>query len=64
MVRLIRFLTVLVGAFALYQFFYALMFASRQQWPFAGLYAVMAIAGGALARALWLNKRKLSRPPE
>lgn len=62
--RLVPFLTVLIVAFALYQLFAALLFASRQQWGFAGLYAVMAIAGGALARALWMHRRKLSHPRE
>ena len=62
--RLSPFLTVLIAAFALYQLVTALYLASRQQWPFAALYAVMAIAGAALARALWINRKKYSRRSE
>lgn len=62
--RLVNLLLFVVSAFALYQLVAAISFAARQQWAFAGLYAVMAIAGGALARALWLNRRKLSRPKD
>jgi hypothetical protein len=28
------------------------------QYPFAALYAVFAFAGVALARALWINRKK------
>jgi hypothetical protein len=56
-------LLVLIAGFALYQLFVALMLASRGQWPFAALYAVMSMAGWALARMLWINKRKVT-PPE
>jgi hypothetical protein len=56
-------LLVMIAGFALYQLFVALMLASRGQWPFAALYAVMSLAGWALARMLWINKRKVS-PPE
>ena len=58
--KLIPFLLVLVSAFALYQLVAAILFAARGNWPFAGLYAVMAIAGVALARTLWINKARLS----
>ena len=56
-------LLVLIAGFALYQLFVALMLASRGQWAFAALYAVMSMAGWALARMLWINKRKVT-PPE
>lgn len=56
-------LLVMIAGFALYQLFVALMLASRGQWPFAALYAVMSMAGWALARMLWINKRKVT-PPE
>jgi hypothetical protein len=62
--RLLPILTIVIAAFALYQLFTAIMLAARGQWPFAALYAVMSIAGWALARTLWINKRKLSAPPE
>ena len=58
--KLIPFLLVLVSAFALYQLAAAILFASRGNWPFAGLYAVMSLAGVALARSLWINKARLS----
>ena len=62
--RLSPFLTVLIAVFAVYQLVTALYMASRQQWPFAALYAVMAIAGAALARALWINRKKYAQPRE
>ena len=61
--RLIPLLLVVIGGFVLYQLFVAVLFASRQQWGFTALYALMAIAGAALARTLWINKRRLSPPP-
>ena len=62
--RLLPLLTIVIAGFALYQLFMALMLATRGQWPFAALYAVMSIAGWALARVLWVNKRKLTAPRE
>lgn len=59
--RLVPFLLVLIVAFALYQLYFAFILASRSEWPYAALYLVMAMAGVALARALWLNRQKLSR---
>lgn len=61
--RLMPLLLVMIAGFALYQLFVALMLASRGEWPFAALYAVMSMAGWALARMLWINKRKAT-PPE
>ena len=58
--KLIPFLIVLVSAFALYQLFAAVLFAVRGAWGFTVLYVLMAIAGGALARMLWINKARLS----
>ena len=54
----------MISGFALYQLFMAVVLAARGQWPFAALYAVMSIAGWALARTLWINKRKLTAPRE
>ncbi|MEO5590366.1 MAG: hypothetical protein ABIS03_12325 [Gemmatimonadaceae bacterium] len=62
--KLVPFLVVLIIAFAIYQLVTAFIFASQRAWPFAALYAVMAFAGGALARALWINRRKVAKAPE
>jgi hypothetical protein len=51
---------VLVSVFALYQLVSAVLLAAQGNWPFAALYAVMSIAGAALARSLWINKARLS----
>ncbi len=59
--RLVPFLIVLIVGFAFYQLYFAYLLAMRGEWPFAALYLVMAMAGGALARALWVNRQKVSR---
>ena len=61
-VRLIPLFIVVISGFVLYQLFMAAVFAKGGQWPFAGIYALMAIAGLALIRTLVINKRKLSPP--
>jgi hypothetical protein len=58
--KLIPFLLVLVSIFGVYQLAAAVLFAARGNWPFAGLYVVMSLAGFALARSLWINKARLS----
>ena len=58
--KLIPLLIVLVSVFALYQLVSAVLLAAQGNWPFAGLYGVMSIAGAGLARALWINKARLS----
>ncbi len=62
--RLIPLLLIIISGFALYQLFVAMLFASRQQWGFAALYILMALAGGALARMLWINKKRLTGSPD
>ena len=61
-VRLIPLFIVVISGFVLYQLFMAAVFARGGQWPFAGIYALMAVAGVALIRTLVINKRKLSPP--
>lgn len=61
-VRLIPLFIVVISGFVLYQLFMAAVLARGGQWPFAGLYALMALAGVALIRTLVINKRKLSPP--
>ena len=58
--RLIPFLTVIIVLFALFQVFASVNLGIRGQYPFAALYGVFAIAGFALARALWVNRRKFT----
>jgi hypothetical protein len=58
--RLIPFLTVIVVAFATLQVYTALMYGLSSQFAFAALYGVLALAGFALARALWINRHKLT----
>ncbi len=62
--RLVPLLLIIISGFALYQLFVAMLFASRQQWGFAALYILMALAGAALARMLWINKKRLSSSPD
>ena len=62
--RLIPLLIIVIAGFALYQLLTGLMLAARGEWPFAALYVVLSIAGWALARTLWINKRKLTAPRE
>ena len=61
-VRLIPLFIVIIGGFVLYQLFMAVVLARGGQWPFAGIYALMALAGVALVRTLVINKRKLTPP--
>lgn len=61
--KLIPALLVIIGIFAVYQLVAAVVYGMRQAWGFAGLYLLMSIAGAALARTLWINRRKLA-PPE
>jgi hypothetical protein len=58
--RFLPILLIVVAGFALYQLFMALTLASQGQWPFAAIFALMSIAGWALARVLWNAKRKMS----
>lgn len=62
--RLIPLLMVIVIAFAMFQLYSAAMFAASRQYGFAAFYTVFGFAGVALARALWIHRRKLdSRKP-
>jgi uncharacterized membrane protein YqjE len=61
--RLIPLLTVIVIAFAIFQLYNALMFAVTGQYAFAAFYGVFGFAGFALARALWIHRRKLMSGP-
>jgi len=63
-IRLLPAFIVVVSGFALYQAFAAVLFAIGKDWPMAGLYALLAIAGMVIARTLWLNRAKLARPPQ
>lgn len=60
--RLIPLLTVIVVAFAILQLYSAVMFAGSGQYPFAAFYTVFGFGGFALARALWMHRRKLETP--
>lgn len=62
--RLLPVFTIVIAGFALYQLFVALMLAARGEWAFALFYGVMSFAGWALARVLWVNKRKMSQSRE
>ena len=57
--RLIPFLIVVVSAFALFQLYTAIMFLSERQYAFAAFNLVFSFGGVALARALWINRRRL-----
>lgn len=57
--KLIPILLFIICAFAIYQLILAVMLVSRGEWPIAALYLLMAIAGGALARTLWVSRQKL-----
>jgi hypothetical protein len=62
--RLIPLLTAIVVAFALFQLYSALMFGLQREFAFAAFYTVFGFGGIALARALWLHRKKLtSRGP-
>ena len=58
--RLIPFLTVIVILLALVQLYTAATFGVRGEYGFAAFYGVFALAGFALARALWVNRRKFT----
>lgn len=57
--KLIPVLLFIICAFAIYQLILAVTLVSRGEWPIAGLYLLMAVAGGALARTLWIARQKL-----
>jgi hypothetical protein len=59
--RLIPLLVVIVAFFALFQLWTAIVFLARREYIGASLYLVFSFAGLALARALWMNRAKLSR---
>lgn len=56
--RLTPFLIAIVVAFVLLQLYTAIRFAIAGQYAFGVFYAVFAFAGLALARALWINRKK------
>jgi hypothetical protein len=56
--RLTPFLIAIVVAFVLLQLYMAIRFAIAGQYAFGVFYAVFAFAGLALARALWINRKK------
>lgn len=58
--RLIPFLTVIVTALAIFQLYTAARFGLQGEYPFAAFYGVFALAGFALARALWVNRRRFN----
>lgn len=58
--RLIPLLTIVILLFALYQVFASASLGIRGEYAFAALYGVFAIAGFALARALWANRGKFT----
>ena len=55
-VKLIPFLVAIIGMFALLQLYSGIMYAVNANYPFAALYIVLAFAGIALARALWVQR--------
>lgn len=61
--KLIPALLVIIGIFAIYQLVAAGVYGMRGDLGFAAIYLLMAVAGAALARTLWINRRKLA-PPE
>lgn len=61
-VKLIPFLVAIIGLFALLQLYTAIMYAAHSNYPFAALYIVLGFAGVALARALWVQRRKFGAP--
>lgn len=63
-IKLVPVLLVIVVIFALLQLYQAIALLRAGSYPFAALYAVLAIAGLALARGLWVQRRKMqSRKP-
>jgi len=62
--KLVPVLLVIVVLFALLQAYQAINLLRAGQYPFAALYAVLAIAGLALARGLYVQRRRMqSRKP-
>lgn len=57
--KLIPLLTVVIVVFALFQLYTAIMFLAQRQYAFGAFNLVFGFAGVALARALWINRRKL-----
>jgi hypothetical protein len=63
-IKLVPILMVIVVMFALLQGYTAFTLLRAGSYPFAALYGVLAIAGLALARGLWVQRRNLqSRKP-
>jgi hypothetical protein len=56
--RLTPFLVAVVLIFAALQLYTSARFGMTGQYAFAALYGVFAFAGVALARALWINRKK------
>ena len=62
--KLVPVLLVIVVIFALLQAYSAIALLRHGSYPFAALYGVLAIAGLALARGLWVQRGKMqSRKP-
>jgi hypothetical protein len=57
--KLIPILLVIVVLFSLLQLYTAVVYTIRGSYPFAALYAVLSIAGLAIARGLWVQKRNI-----
>ncbi len=57
--RLVPLLLFIVVAFALLQLYTAIGYVRSGNYPFAGLYAVLAIAGLALSRGLWVQRNRI-----
>ena len=62
--KLVPVLLVIVIIFALLQGYQAIALLRHGSYPFAALYAVLSIAGLALARGLWVQRGRMqSRKP-
>ena len=59
--RLIPVLVIIVAFFALFQLWTAIVYLAQREYIGGALYLVFSFAGLALARALWMNRAKLSR---
>ena len=56
-IRFVPVLLVVVGLFALLQLYSAIVYIIHGEYGFGALYAVLAIAGLAIARGLWIQRR-------
>ena len=61
-VKLIPLLVTIIALFAIFQLYTAIMYGAHANYTFAALYIVLAFAGAALARALWVQRSKFGTP--